>query len=132
MLATEPEIMERYRKFPHLYRCGHIEGGQIRTSAGHDISGFPHLYRCGHIEGSEVADYAQQGHRNFRIFIDAATLKEKLARLASGNSCRNFRIFIDAATLKAIRVHPASVFEATFPHLYRCGHIEGPLRGEDE
>ena len=63
---------------------------------------FPHLYRCGHIEGSRP--YRQQPRRcaHFRIFIDAATLK--MINGGAGRSIKpgDFRIFIDAATLKVL------------------------------
>ena len=60
---------------------------------------FPHLYGCGHIEGvSRRLTYFETRH--FRIFMDAATLKE-----FRGDFCH------DDAFL--------------FPHLYGCGHIEG-------
>ena len=44
----------------------------------------------------------------------------------------NFRIFIDAATLKANCISRVIDWPKLFPHLYRCGHIEGPgpPRGE--
>ena len=35
-----------------------------------------------------------------------------------------FRIFIDAATLKQVGARNAAAVLALFPHLYRCGHIE--------
>lgn len=37
---------------------------------------FPHLYRCGHIEGFKTATSKARLERNFRIFMDAATLHE--------------------------------------------------------
>ena len=36
----------------------------------------------------------------------------------------NFRIFIDAATLKQQKVERHGLHDVLFPHLYRCGHIE--------
>ena len=39
----------------------------------------------------------------------------------------HFRIFIDAATLKEVSIEYPSVDLPEFPHLYRCGHIEGRL-----
>ena len=60
---------------------------------------FPHLYRCGHIEAPSEAAALFATASNFRIFIDAATLKlEQWKRDAA--AAINFRIFIDAATLK--------------------------------
>ena len=86
---------------------------------------------------------------DFRIFIDAATLKHKANKLliigdvkfphlyrcghieavanrtGDGGEASYFRIFIDAATLKHPRRQEAAHIRATeFPHLYRCGHIE--------
>ena len=135
--------------FPHLYRCGHIEA-KSRTGIFRGIfsdfrifidaatlkdaffcqrclsraSRFPHLYRCGHIEGTTatLADGAMLC--NFRIFIDAATLKEK-TRQTSIWRVYDFRIFIDAATLKGAQIREIDDGVARFPHLYRCGHIEG-------
>ena len=43
-------------RFPHLYRCGHIEGEKLATKTRDEIYKFPHLYRCGHIEGREGGD----------------------------------------------------------------------------
>ena len=61
---------------------------------------------------------------NFRIFIDAATLKRNLRRRVPLRAL-NFRIFIDAATLKQTTEDRADdLQDAEFPHLYRCGHIE--------
>ena len=84
--------------FPHLYRCGHIEARASKVMLLFDPE-FPHLYRCGHIEANYDANYFEQLTSDFRIFIDAATLK-LFSSLARG--------FIIAG----------------FPHLYRCGHIE--------
>ena len=64
------------------------------------VEAFPHLYRCGHIEASGLADDEAADDEDFRIFIDAATLKP-----AS-----------DASLIDAVAKR--------FPHLYRCGHIE--------
>ena len=36
----------------------------------------------------------------------------------------DFRIFIDAATLKQMRDAGLKIAFHVFPHLYRCGHIE--------
>ena len=60
---------------------------------------------------------------DFRIFIDAATLKLASSALFRA-TLSHFRIFIDAATLKQSEYikHFLPVIE--FPHLYRCGHIE--------
>ena len=43
---------------------------------------------------------------DFRIFIDAATLKEYMQATDTAGANPNFRIFIDAATLKAPRRLP--------------------------
>ena len=64
---------------------------------------FPHLYRCGHIEGVCLAAVAEPLLLDFRIFIDAATLKGDAGTL-SRLFLRHFRIFIDAATLKAFDI----------------------------
>ena len=86
---------------------------------------------------------------NFRIFIDAATLKQASMRkygkalikfphlyrcghieaqdgaVVSVVAEFDFRIFIDAATLKHAWAGAwADGAEMKFPHLYRCGHIE--------
>ena len=86
-------------RFPHLYRCGHIEGTLIFASMRRTLR-FPHLYRCGHIEGLKLRTRRTSRARYFRIFIDAATLKD---------STPGYRLSE----------------HARFPHLYRCGHIEG-------
>ena len=36
----------------------------------------------------------------------------------------HFRIFIDAATLKQVAIVESCTQKTKFPHLYRCGHIE--------
>ena len=36
---------------------------------------FPHLYRCGHIEAAGIDTHDKCLFVDFRIFIDAATLK---------------------------------------------------------
>ena len=65
--------------FPHLYRCGHIEGYIFGLFDDSPLYRFPHLYRCGHIEGV-VCEAVEGGCGfHFRIFIDAATLKEVFA-----------------------------------------------------
>ena len=61
---------------------------------------FPHLYGCGHIEGRAVWCLNGNVSCNFRIFMDAATLKECLEQIP---------LFLVLG----------------FPHLYGCGHIEG-------
>ena len=61
---------------------------------------FPHLYRCGHIEAHEWRHIGGASMRDFRIFIDAATLKLSNAGAATDTAVEHFRIFIDAATLK--------------------------------
>ena len=62
---------------------------------------------------------------NFRIFIDAATLKLISSVKAVTLIQTNFRIFIDAATLKQDTFrYSKSRTTLLFPHLYRCGHIE--------
>ena len=62
---------------------------------------------------------------NFRIFIDAATLKLESYDPAPFVAPVYFRIFIDAATLKPESDHiDKQAFVVRFPHLYRCGHIE--------
>ena len=62
---------------------------------------------------------------DFRIFIDAATLKAD-ARIAQNNALKpDFRIFIDAATLKDVALRTIEKALSKFPHLYICGHIEG-------
>ena len=68
---------------------------------------------------------------DFRIFIDAATLK--LLRLGRkyGQKARDFRIFIDAATLKHRERLQRQYLANIFPHLYRCGHIEAALIAHD-
>ena len=60
----------------------------------------------------------------FRIFIDAATLKHSTSGELGRSSKRDFRIFIDAATLKQPWVVRTASEAPIFPHLYRCGHIE--------
>ena len=65
----------RARQFPHLYRCGHIEG-HYGDATAFFLKKFPHLYRCGHIEGRIAIRRGIRRNRDFRIFIDAATLKE--------------------------------------------------------
>ena len=60
--------------FPHLYRCGHIEAGQNIGGKAMAFE-FPHLYRCGHIEAGRRKTRAITTLADFRIFIDAATLK---------------------------------------------------------
>ena len=40
-------------------------------------------------------------------------------------SFSDFRIFIDAATLKVKASLEGTQITLEFPHLYRCGHIEG-------
>ena len=67
---------------------------------------FPHLYRCGHIEARSAPRAVPQSRADFRIFIDAATLKHAAAGRKSAVSARDFRIFIDAATLKLIPRNP--------------------------
>ena len=58
--------------------------------------------------------------------MDAATLKVIVAREPLVAVWANFRIFMDAATLKERVVeHFLSHREIAFPHLYGCGHIEG-------
>ena len=92
------------------------------------LSRFPHLYRCGHIEGRGPRAHTLRQGAHFRIFIDAATLKAHWARICR-NFLRCFRIFIDAATLKGFRQSPAwRAVASAFPHLYRCGHIEGYVK----
>ena len=61
--------------------------------------------------------------QNFRIFIDAATLKHSPPSSRSSDM-PNFRIFIDAATLKQFKHRRRFACGKAFPHLYRCGHIE--------
>ena len=62
--------------------------------------------------------------RDFRIFIDAATLKGP--NVGGAVVCgMDFRIFIDAATLKDNPPTLGRPDNPPFPHLYRCGHIEG-------
>ena len=69
---------------------------------------FPHLYRCGHIEaGIQIANKIYFVF-DFRIFIDAATLKLGLSDDDARAWESNFRIFIDAATLKLIAILHAS------------------------
>ena len=86
---------------------------------------FPHLYRCGHIEGKVRRAILLRKSNDFRIFIDAATLKESTALQSSLSMALNFRIFIDAATLKENMGAEFAQALEEFPHLYRCGHIEG-------
>ena len=69
--------------------------------------------------------------RDFRIFIDAATLKQGLLS-SRGKNRRNFRIFIDAATLKQDAGTWMCGHGKEFPHLYRCGHIEATVYGWGE
>ena len=91
-------------------------------------------------------------NHNFRIFIDAATLKPPYQAFAVDDDdvefphlyrcghieankpvwllasiSMNFRIFIDAATLKQILDPHAHLPFRSFPHLYRCGHIEAVI-----
>ena len=63
---------------------------------------FPHLYGCGHIEGNLT--------HALRVCV----------RL-------NFRIFMDAATLKGERYGQQIHAHKRFPHLYGCGHISASL-----
>ena len=62
---------------------------------------------------------------HFRIFIDAATLKDVVRPVIPPHRDIDFRIFIDAATLKGDRRQVFAMRCLEFPHLYRCGHIEG-------
>ena len=61
---------------------------------------------------------------DFRIFIDAATLKRSDVMRLGRDDGADFRIFIDAATLKHLISRPSVSCRNLFPHLYRCGHIE--------
>ena len=88
-------------------------------------SRFPHLYRCGHIEGQGSAAGVDGRAGDFRIFIDAATLKDELFNRYILAASMDFRIFIDAATLKGEKFTSCDSRYRLFPHLYRCGHIEG-------
>ena len=142
-------IIPERQEFPHLYRCGHIEAGEaslrrpptdgdfrifidaatLKLEASHFRRPrhilFPHLYRCGHIE-AEASPHSEASHSgDFRIFIDAATLKVPPFNIDIISSYSYFRIFIDAATLKVSSGPSASLAIGAFPHLYRCGHIEG-------
>ena len=98
-MAEAKYTTRRAMLFPHLYRCGHIEGFQVLYRARPHLTHFrifidaatlkvviivanwiraflfPHLYRCGHIEGYRPWDSARRARTDFRIFIDAATLK---------------------------------------------------------
>ena len=69
----------------------------------------------------------QRQLRYFRIFIDAATLKACAQFRVLAMRVPNFRIFIDAATLKVIDQNRRVICHISFPHLYRCGHIEGSM-----
>ena len=116
----------RWSEFPHLYRCGHIEAARTVRSYPGRLSRFPHLYRCGHIEASpnEKGKYLC-GVLDFRIFIDAATLKPEIHASLIARMSSDFRIFIDAATLKpGSGAGSGARVSSEFPHLYRCGHIE--------
>ena len=62
--------------FPHLYGCGHIEGCIVFARSYFGILKFPHLYGCGPIEGRRLESLRGTGLCYFRIFMDAATLKE--------------------------------------------------------
>ena len=66
----------------------------------------------------------------FRIFIDAATLKEIDPGASRMDPLPDFRIFIDAATLKDMSSVIPHTELVEFPHLYRCGHIEGHTEPE--
>ena len=61
---------------------------------------------------------------DFRIFIDAATLKRSDVMRLGRDDGADFRIFIDAATLKRSCRKKYNMEIYIFPHLYRCGHIE--------
>ena len=71
----------------------------MEIAAGQTLK-FPHLYRCGHIEGWFFVFHDRGELWHFRIFIDAATLKDAKHRHKQQRAHRHFRIFIDAATLK--------------------------------
>ena len=45
---------------------------------------FPHLYGCGHIEGENTELAANSSDPNFRIFMDAATLKARRTHARAG------------------------------------------------
>ena len=92
-------------EFPHLYRCGHIEAACMPTMRETSRLPFPHLYRCGHIEAVRDSSPDRSSAANFRIFIDAATLKPRSAT-AYPQAGSDFRIFIDAATLKRVSLWP--------------------------
>ena len=65
---------------------------------------------------------------NFRIFIDAATLKPFVAQLAM-NATKAFPHLYRCGHIEALVVwRDAGRTIAEFPHLYRCGHIEARLR----
>ena len=68
---------------------------------------------------------------HFRIFIDAATLKPGSKTTRFTTSELYFRIFIDAATLKLSSRPRSTIPRQEFPHLYRCGHIEAFRRFDD-
>ena len=56
--------------------------------------------------------------------MDAATLKAG-RRAAENGEPVHFRIFMDAATLKESAIIATPREDDRFPHLYGCGHIEG-------
>ena len=70
-------------------------------------------------------DTLEENH--FRIFIDAATLKPHFKTPLQIAIDSDFRIFIDAATLKPSQTGKTETLINIFPHLYRCGHIEAVL-----
>ena len=53
---------------------------ETSSASGYVIKRFPHLYRCGHIEGETWCAVCECGAFNFRIFIDAATLKASYSK----------------------------------------------------
>ena len=110
-------------KFPHLYRCGHIEARNLNANMNSSCRKFPHLYRCGHIE-AETGSVLETTHINdFRIFIDAATLKHR-KRLSCLIEPGIFPHLYRCGHIEASNCDSQNSHKFAFPHLYRCGHIE--------
>ena len=109
-------------KFPHLYRCGHIEALAHPDELRALLSDFRIFIDAATLKRRDYGAGFFREH-DFRIFIDAATLKLALCCVSVARQA-NFRIFIDAATLKLVAAILADSIFIAFPHLYRCGHIE--------
>ena len=85
---------------------------------------FPHLYRCGHIEGIQQYVGDCEWFFHFRIFIDAATLKES-SSFAESRASEGFPHLYRCGHIEGSLTPEQYKRASEFPHLYRCGHIEG-------